>query len=831
MKISTIIILCMKIVVSKSMANTSGNEGKIVVCINSSVQNGNKNLNLYWRPTSYYDGQFIVANAPSVISKNAQPGYNTLKWVLKGNSPLIIQADNLPVNGLSYLLEAGDSIVVEAGGKEPIFSGKGAEKLNLVTKLISIGKNIKFPANNKYYITTSLEDFQEWNAYLDAYSSEISKEIYNSKKLLSPLAFDYMMYELAVQVEYNRLLKAKSILDPASPYIKGLSANDRIKIFDTTLNRPLAKWLRSYAEGGDQAYYLYYFLTEKIKRDLNYDRGRIDSLHKNTYLNRLYLNEGSKLYKGNAFKAFETIILTSLGIKDDFGNPEIEKMLQEFYAREKNPVLRKYVQNYEHKTRLRHSRDGSTLQDFLFTDINEKPIGKDAISHKIVLIRFKSIQNNDSSYASLIKNIKKEFQTNPNFMFLDVSAGGSQEQWKESVNNEITNPGTIQLYTSGTETDKNTQAFTIEKYPSLYLIGMNGKILYTSYNEGVDLEKEFRENIRRELLNFQDGPYVMHEKNGINAYYLVNGNKQIYKADLKVPLIVQGEDYDSGFSFYLKNNLSSEPSIYAAPEKIFVVSDIEGNFTAFKELLQANKVIDKKMNWTFGKGHLVLCGDFFDRGSQVTECLWLIYSLEEKARKEGGYVHFIIGNHEVMNLTGDIRYVHKKYLYNSSLFDSSYADLYAEKSELGRWLCTKNVIEKIGDIIFVHGGISLDIVNLEMTVDQINEISKKHYRDRTAAYSKDKSLKTLFGETSPLWFRGYYSHQKIDEVHIDKILQKFDAKKIITGHTILGTSISKHYSGKVINVDVPHAKGISEALLIEKTELFRVDKKGKRMPL
>ncbi len=48
----------------------------------------------------------------------------------------------------------------------------------------------------------------------------------------------------------------------------------------------------------------------------------------------------------------------------------------------------------------------------------------------------------------------------------------------------------------------------------------------------------------------------------------------------------------------------------------------------------------------------MFAGDMFDRGDQVTECLWLVYALEETAKAAGGYVHFILGNHELMNLQG-----------------------------------------------------------------------------------------------------------------------------------------------------------------------------------
>ena len=106
-------------------------------------------------------------------------------------------------------------------------------------------------------------------------------------------------------------------------------------------------------------------------------------------------------------------------------------------------------------------------------------------------------------------------------------------------------------------------------------------------------------------------------------------------------------------------------------------------------MLQNNGVIDKDFNWTFGNGHLVLTGDFVDRGEQVTEVLWLIYALEDKAKEAGGYVHYVLGNHEIMNMSGDLRYLNKKYVDNAALLNAHFVTLYGENSELGRWLRTK----------------------------------------------------------------------------------------------------------------------------------------------
>jgi hypothetical protein len=112
----------------------------------------------------------------------------------------------------------------------------------------------------------------------------------------------------------------------------------------------------------------------------------------------------------------------------------------------------------------------------------------------------------------------------------------------------------------------------------------------------------------------------------------------------------------------LKPGLANEKAEHKKVGKMLILSDIEGNFAAFRKLLQANHVIDDNFNWTFEKNHLVLIGDFVDRGTMVTEVLWLIYSLEEKASAAGGYVHYILGNHEIMNMSNDLRYVQDRYI-------------------------------------------------------------------------------------------------------------------------------------------------------------------------
>lgn len=276
------------------------------------------------------------------------------------------------------------------------------------------------------------------------------------------------------------------------------------------------------------------------------------------------------------------------------------------------------------------------------------------------------------------------------------------------------------------------------------------------------------------------------------------------------------------FSFSLKQDLRNQPCEYSKPSRILALSDIEGNFQSFRKLLYKYKVIDKHYKWIFKDGHLVIAGDCFDRGEQVMECLWLIYSLEEKAQRNGGYVHFILGNHEIMNLTGDWRYVHPKYAQREN---GSSTALYDGNNELWRWLCTKNIIEKIGDILFVHGGIAKELLKPGIFTAEINKIARPYYTRAEEKFT-DPLLSLIYGtETSPFWYRGYYLGTASQE-QVDATLKHFNVKTIVTGHTIIG-SVESFFDGKVINIDNDHTTDSSEALLISHDKFYRISGKKK----
>src|SRR4029077_11451494 len=90
---------------------------------------------------------------------------------------------------------------------------------------------------------------------------------------------------------------------------------------------------------------------------------------------------------------------------------------------------------------------------------------------------------------------------------------------------------------------------------------------------------------------------------------------------------------------------------------LVAIGDVHGDFDDFTAILQRVDLIDEQRHWTGGKTTLLQLGDLIDRGPKPREVLDLMRSLDEQSAKAGGHVVALLGNHEMMNLMGDLRYV------------------------------------------------------------------------------------------------------------------------------------------------------------------------------
>jgi len=188
--------------------------------------------------------------------------------------------------------------------------------------------------------------------------------------------------------------------------------------------------------------------------------------------------------------------------------------------------------------------------------------------------------------------------------------------------------------------------------------------------------------------------------------------------------------------------LASEWSFDDA-ERVVALSDIHGAYDAMVRTLEQTAVIDESGGWVGGGTHVVIVGDLLDRGPDSRSAMDLLMRLEPQAEAAGGKVHVLVGNHEAMNLMGDLRYVSKQE-YAAFAGDETEAERdawferYAERADevtdlvqfrerfderfppgyfahrrafafsgkYGQWLLEKPVLVVVNKTAFVHGGLS-----------------------------------------------------------------------------------------------------------------------------
>src|ERR1700676_4363699 len=98
-------------------------------------------------------------------------------------------------------------------------------------------------------------------------------------------------------------------------------------------------------------------------------------------------------------------------------------------------------------------------------------------------------------------------------------------------------------------------------------------------------------------------------------------------------------------------------NVPAGPESVVAIGDVHGDFDDFVTILRRTGLTDQQNHWTGGKTTFVQVGDQIDRGPKSREVMDLMMALEKEASQAGGRVVSLLGNHEVMNIMGDLRYV------------------------------------------------------------------------------------------------------------------------------------------------------------------------------
>lgn len=214
-------------------------------------------------------------------------------------------------------------------------------------------------------------------------------------------------------------------------------------------------------------------------------------------------------------------------------------------------------------------------------------------------------------------------------------------------------------------------------------------------------------------------------------------------------------------------------------DRVVAIGDVHGSYEKLVTLLRGMELIDDQLAWIGGQDHLVFCGDLIDRGQDDRPVLDLIIRLQNEAASQDGRVHVVLGNHDVLNLVRDTRYVHPKGFADfaseeqaedrkkawkefraihskkrisedkmKAAFDDKYppgffARLQAFEAEgrYGSWLRTLPSVIKINNVLFVHGGLTPEVASVG--IDGINRRVKE---DLVKFMSNSKQLERLIKE-------------------------------------------------------------------------------------
>ena len=275
---------------------------------------------------------------------------------------------------------------------------------------------------------------------------------------------------------------------------------------------------------------------------------------------------------------------------------------------------------------------------------------------------------------------------------------------------------------------------------------------------------------------------------------------------------------------------SPPPGVLTDVDSLYVVGDVHGEFDRVLGLLGNAGLIDADGSWVGGESHVVFLGDLFDRGADVTRVLWYLYELERQARAAGGGSHVVLGNHETMIFTEDVRYVSAKEQLVARLHGTSYSALFdIRHSLLGRWLVGRPGVMKVNGVLLAHGGVgpgssprSVEAVNDSMRTFMSEDLFYR-WADTTLALATDSATAErvadqyesvivmdpaavarrrgiLFDETGILWFRGYVESDTLT-VALDGVLEEFGAEIHVVAHTPVST-VGARYDGKLLAVDL-----------------------------
>lgn len=313
--------------------------------------------------------------------------------------------------------------------------------------------------------------------------------------------------------------------------------------------------------------------------------------------------------------------------------------------------------------------------------------------------------------------------------------------------------------------------------------------------------------------------------------------------------------------------------------RVVVIGDLHGDYAKFHDQLRQAGLIDGRDGWRGGATHLVQLGDVPDRAPDTRRILDLLIRLEPRARRAGGYVHALIGNHEAMNMEGDLRYTtpgefaafadgnsaRRRDAYyaagvaasraqptaggppavdaaDRARFDAEHPlgwvehrQAWSAEGVYGRWVLSHAAAIRIDDTLYLHGGIGPAFLAFDVEAMNTAVLAALRHRPAAASTSREAAPQDiLWNEQGPLWYRGLAQKAEATEApHVAALLARYGVRHMVIGHTKQYPSVNARFDGAVILTDIAVADGCADphgVLIIEGDELS-VLHRGHRLAL
>ncbi len=270
------------------------------------------------------------------------------------------------------------------------------------------------------------------------------------------------------------------------------------------------------------------------------------------------------------------------------------------------------------------------------------------------------------------------------------------------------------------------------------------------------------------------------------------------------------------------------PSIYTRKKRIVAIGDLHGDWNATITSFKVAKLIDNNFNWiAIPKSTFVVqLGDQVDRLSRTNlktdeasekKIFDFLDNLHKQASSYGGAVLSIIGNHELMNVMGDMRYASPMSIKDfGTIYDR--IDAFKPGGEIARrFACTRNVIIKIGNFLFVHGGILPK--HCKLSIQEINRIMKNYLLNKINTENHKYFDQLFLEENSLLWTRKL-SGENVKCSKLNKVFKTYNVNNIVVGHTPQLNGITSECSNKIWRVDTGMSRAFSNKPIIQVLEIL-----------